>query len=488
MAVTTPGVRRRTLDWERSYVARLVVTDFTIICVAVFSSQLLRFGTSAAELRFDDAKGLTNLAIGYTSISILIAAAWMLSLNLFGTRDYKIIGGGSTEYKRITDVTVRLFGTFAIVAFLLKAELGRGYILFAFPCGFLLLLAGRWAWRHWLSRKREDGEYTHQALLIGHREKTRHVAENIQREPGAGLKVVGAITRGGTTEHDLIAGVPVLGDFDDVARLIDDTGVDTLILSGSDDIGPRDLRRLGWDLESRGVDLIVSPGLTDVAGPRIHTRPVAGMPLIHVDYPTFEGRKHVFKRGFDLVASSVLLLVLSPIFLWITIAIRLNSPGSAIFRQERVGLNGRPFKMVKFRSMVTNAEAQLASLLDQSDGNGVLFKLKSDPRVTSVGAFLRRYSLDELPQLFNVLKGQMSLVGPRPPLAAEVDKYDDWAHRRLLVKPGITGLWQVSGRSNLSWEDSVRLDLYYVENWSLMGDIIILYRTAKAVITPNGAY
>jgi exopolysaccharide biosynthesis polyprenyl glycosylphosphotransferase len=273
-----------------------------------------------------------------------------------------------------------------------------------------------------------------------------------------------------------------------VLEAVDTTTADTVILTGADAINPQVMRKLGWDLEARGVRLIVAPALTDIAGPRIHARPVAGLPLIHVDFPTFEGRRHSAKRAFDIIASGLGLVLLSPVFLLLTILVRRDSPGPAFFRQERVGLNGKRFAMHKFRSMVPDAEAQLRTLLDQSDGNGVLFKLKQDPRVTKVGAVLRRYSLDELPQLIDVFRGDMSLVGPRPPLAHEVEQYDDWSHRRLLVKPGITGLWQVSGRSELSWEDSVRLDLYYVENWSLTGDIIILWRTLKAVIRPVGAY
>jgi exopolysaccharide biosynthesis polyprenyl glycosylphosphotransferase len=248
------------------------------------------------------------------------------------------------------------------------------------------------------------------------------------------------------------------------------------------------MRQIGWALEATSTNLIVAPALTDVAGPRIHARPVAGLPLIQVDYPEFEGRKYAAKRAFDLVVSFLALVVLSPLFLVLALLVRNDSPGPAFFSQERVGLNGRRFHMLKFRSMVVDAETRLPTLLDRTDGNGVLFKLRSDPRVTRVGAVLRRYSLDELPQLVNVLKGDMSLVGPRPPLAAEVERYDEWTRRRLLVRPGITGLWQTQGRSNLSWEDSVRLDLYYVENWSLTGDIIILYRTVRSVARAEGAY
>lgn len=480
-------VKPRGLVWVRAYARRLFVTDLVIIVVAVFGSQLIRFGLSA-ELEVKDNTGLFDFALGYTAVSAVIVIAWMLSLEFFATRDHKIVGSGSAEYKGIVDATIRLFGIFAIIVYLAQAQVGRRYLLVALPTGLVLLLFDRWLWRQWLIKKRKNGEYMYRVLLLGHGTKVEHVAESIQRARSTGLQIVGAVTKGGTVACGLTAGVPVLGGFGDVVRVVDEADIDTLILTSADDIGPRDMRRLGWDLESRKTSLIVAPALTDVAGPRIHTRPVAGLPLIYVDYPTFEGRKHITKRAFDLMVAGILLGLLSPLFLWITIAVRRDSIGPAFFRQERVGFNGRLFRMMKFRSMVTDAEALLPSLLDQSDGNGMIFKLKSDPRVTKLGGFLRKYSLDELPQLFNVIGGSMSLVGPRPHPTLEVTKYEADDRRRLLVRPGMTGLWQTGGRSGLSWEESVRLDLYYVENWSLMGDFVILWRTIKAVARPDAAY
>jgi exopolysaccharide biosynthesis polyprenyl glycosylphosphotransferase len=232
----------------------------------------------------------------------------------------------------------------------------------------------------------------------------------------------------------------------------------------------------------------MAPALTDVAGPRIHTQQVAGLPLIHVTTPTLEGGQRVAKRLFDVLAATCLVILAGPMMIVIALLVRLDSRGSIIFRQERIGVDGTSFKMLKFRSMVSDAESRLEELKDKNEGEGLLFKMRDDPRITRVGRFLRKYSLDELPQLFNVLNGSMSLVGPRPPLPTEVAEYGHDLRRRLLVKPGLTGLWQVSGRSNLSWEDSVRLDLYYVENWSLAGDLIILLRTFRAVFSSHGAY
>jgi len=252
--------------------------------------------------------------------------------------------------------------------------------------------------------------------------------------------------------------------------------------------GRQQIRDLGWALENSRVELILVSRLTDVAGPRIHLRPVEGLPMVHVDLPQYSGFNHTVKRGIDLVIAGTALLMLAPLLVVIAVVVRIDSRGPALFRQERVGVQGAKFIMLKFRSMIVDAEQRRAELSSGNQGSGPLFKLKDDPRVTGVGAFLRRYSLDELPQLWNVLVGDMSLVGPRPPLPGEVAQYEERVNRRLLTKPGITGLWQVSGRSDLSWEDSVKIDLYYVENWSVTSDFLILLRTVRAVFRRNGAY
>lgn len=474
--------------WQRAYAQRLFITDLIVIVVSVYGSQFIRFGAAGDTLRIPAKEGGVY-ELSYTLVSAILVLGWFVSLALFATRDRNIVGAGTSEYKRITDATIRVFAVLAIAAFLLQSEVGRGYLLVALPLGLALLLVSRWAWRKWLLRRRAAGAFSHRAILMGERGKSVHVAQQMAREGASGIIIVGALTERGTAEQDLAPGIPVLGDYTSLSRVLEEARADTVVFTGADTIDPRGMRQLGWALEATSTNLIVAPALTDVAGPRIHARPVAGLPLIQVDYPEFEGRKYAAKRAFDLVVSSIALVVLSPVFLVLALLVRGDSAGPAFFTQERVGLNGRRFHMLKFRSMVVDAEAQLPSLLDRTDdGNGVLFKLRSDPRVTRVGAVLRRYSLDELPQLVNVLKGDMSLVGPRPPLAAEVERYDEWTRRRLLVRPGITGLWQTQGRSDLSWEDSVRLDLYYVENWSLTGDVIILYRTARSVWRGNGAY
>ena len=250
------------------------------------------------------------------------------------------------------------------------------------------------------------------------------------------------------------------------------------------------VRRLGWDLEGTGIDLALAVALTDVAGPRVLMRPVNGLPLMYVDEPHFTGLKFVAKSVFDWVGAICVTILLSPVLLAVAVAVTTTSRGPVFYMQERVGRDGRHFRMIKFRSMVTGAHDHLAEVLalEGVESVGMFYKPKNDPRVTPVGRFIRKYSLDELPQLFNVLRGDMSLVGPRPQIDNEVVQYDRTAHRRLLVKPGLTGLWQVSGRSDLSIEDGIRMDVYYVENWSLFGDMLILARTAKTILAAHGAY
>ncbi|MEO6309411.1 MAG: sugar transferase [Leifsonia sp.] len=473
------------MTWQRAYAIRLFLTDALVIVLAVFGSHYFWFGFQAVDLAAPES---TGLRLGYTTVSVFLVLAWMITLDIFATRDHKVIGSGTLEYKRVADATFRLFGTFAIVAFLFGIDLARGYFLTALPIGLLLLILSRWMWRQWLRTQQAAGRFVSRAVLMGDRLKSAHVAATIQRTPGTGLHLVGALTQMGSASKGAVFGVPVVGGYDDLLPALDEMQADTVILTGADEIGPDTMRRVGWELEARGVELIVAPALTDIAGPRIHARPVAGLPLIHVSYPTLEGAKRVYKRTFDIVGSSLLILLGSPVLIAVAIAVKRSGPGGILYRQVRIGRRGKAFGMLKFRSMVQDADDQLESLLDaQGTSDTPLFKVTNDPRITPVGKFIRKYSLDEVPQLFNVFFGEMSLVGPRPQRAAEVALYDDAAHRRLIMKPGMSGLWQVSGRSNLSWDDSIRLDLYYVENWSLTTDITILFRTVRAVVTPEGA-
>jgi exopolysaccharide biosynthesis polyprenyl glycosylphosphotransferase len=301
------------------------------------------------------------------------------------------------------------------------------------------------------------------------------------------MRVIGVCIPSDEVTRAYGLGLPVLGDLSDVADVVRRTGCDGVAVTSDDATRYNYLRELAWSLEGTGAEMLVDPGLVEVAGPRMHIRPLMGFPLLHIEEPHFTGWRRLAKRAADVVLTSLGLILISPIMIGVALAIKLQDGGPVIFRQTRVGRRGEPFTMFKFRSMVIDAEARKAALLQNNEGKGGLFKLSHDPRITRLGKFLRDFSLDELPQLFNVLNGTMSLVGPRPHLAHELAQMPSEASRRSLVTPGLTGLWQVSGRSDLEGDDAVRLDLRYVENWSLTMDLLIMWKTASAVLAKRGA-
>lgn len=472
-------------DWRATYARRLALTDLLVVIWVVFGVQFAWLGFDTQAVGFAGSRG--DLALSYTGISLVIIASWMAVLKIFGTRDFRVIGTGTAEYKLVTNSSVRLFGLVAIVAFLLKVDLARGYILLAFPCGIVVLCFSRWLWRQWLRVQRQRGAYSSRVLLVGSELTATHIAKELARYAESGYQIVGACIPTGEAGGYLAGtAIPVRGNVSSVTEALEASGADTVAITSSEELTPQRIRELSWSLEPGRQHLIVAPSLTDIGGPRIHTRPVAGLPLIHVETPRYEGGKLFAKRAFDVIGSTLLLAVLSPLLLCIALLIRLTSTGPVFFRQERVGMNGKHFNMLKFRSMSVDADDSLEHLLKaQGKSETPLFKVANDPRVTPIGRVLRKYSLDEFPQLINVFRGDMSLVGPRPQRDGEVALYDEAAHRRLLLKPGMSGLWQVSGRSSLSWEDAIRLDLYYVENWSMTGDLVILWRTLRAVIAPG---
>lgn len=479
--------RRNTSVWPWSHRSLLAVVDVACVIWAVIGAQFLRFGVK------DPTLDVMVKQAPYTIVGAALAIAWAIMLGLWGTRDPRILGYGPAEYKRVTTASLWLFGGVAVVSYVFQLDTARGYVAIALPLGIASLLFGRWVLRNVLVHDRMAGRRLSRVLLIGSADSVEHLNRQLGRHPEAGYRPIAAFIPDydGAEVGRRGERLPVVGagpSLDAILRAITQTKVDTVAISGGAAIPTETLRQLGWQLASQDIAMIMAPALTDVAGPRIHTQPVAGLPLIHVTTPKLEGAQGVAKRGFDLIMASILLAVLALPMVVVALLVKADSRGPALFHQTRVGKAGDLFDMFKFRSMAADAESRLDELQGSSDGNGVLFKMKNDPRVTRFGRFIRRYSIDELPQLLNVLKGDMSLVGPRPPLPGEVAGYDDFAHRRLLVKPGITGLWQVSGRSDLSWEDSMRLDLYYVENWSMIQDLMILIKTIRAVVVSSGAY
>lgn len=480
--IASPGRR----DWRASYARNLFVTDLLTLVVVVVGAQVLWFGTGSAEVAIREDSRLSEISYWYFSAGLIVA--WMWVLSLVDSRSYRVIGTGMTEYRHVFNASMRLFGFIAILAFLSRIDVARGFLLISLPAGIAGLMFSRWVWRKWLNRRRARGDYSARVLLVGSEVSVAQIANELRRSPAAGYRVVGACVPTGKIA-DTIPGtdIPIMGSVNTIERALRVTGADTVAVTSTDDLPPFKVKQISWSLEAGRQHLVLAPSIIDIAGPRLHTRPVAGLPLIHVETPRFSKGQVFAKRMTDLLLSLVGVVVISPVLAFLAMSIRLSSEGPVLFRQTRIGLRGREFTMLKFRSMVVNAEDLLAELAEEQRdaGNEVLFKMKNDPRITPIGRIMRKFSLDELPQLFNVIGGSMSLVGPRPPLPSEVEQYADHVHRRFLAKPGITGAWQVGGRSRLSWEDSVRLDLSYVENWSLLGDVIILLKTVKAVVAPG---
>lgn len=472
--------------WRERYALRLRISDLLVLVWVVYGTQIAWFGAGEAQVTMSEDVRVTDLS--YWIFSAGLVLAWMWALHLSDTRDYRVIGTGSTEYIRVADASLRLFGLVAILAFLTRIEVARGYLLIALPMGVLILVLERWMWRQWLNSKRSVGEYSARVLLVGSSESVVRIAHELTRHTSAGYLVVGACVPSGKVAEEILGTkIPIMGNVNAVDRAIEATGADTVAVTSTDDLPPSKVKQISWSLEAGQQHLVLAPNILDIAGPRIHTRPVSGLPLIHVETPRFSGGQRLLKRAMDLALSVIGMVIAAPLLLILAGIVRLSSRGPVFFRQTRVGYAGKEFSMWKFRSMVANAEDLLPDLIERGydTGNSVLFKMKDDPRVTPVGRVMRKYSLDELPQLLNVLTGSMSLVGPRPPLPSEVGHYAEHVHRRFLAKPGITGLWQVSGRSRLSWEESVRLDLSYVENWSMAADLVILAKTVKAALAPG---
>jgi exopolysaccharide biosynthesis polyprenyl glycosylphosphotransferase len=415
-----------------------------------------------------------------------LIALWLVVLVVAGGYRRRTYGAGFEEFRSITIASVVALGACGFAGFLAPQQPSRGYPLMFFLLGTPVLLLTRYLDRKALHRARARGRLLRRVVAVGSPAAVRELVEVLARAPWMGYRVVGMCTPDAV--DPLQIGVPVLGDAADVPAVAEAHRADTVLVAGGSYSSAADLRRLGWALEGLHLEMLVVPSLTDIAGPRVHLRHVAGLPLVQVEEPQADRAGGWVKRAFDLVVAGAILLVLAVPMLVCALVVKLADGGPVFYRQSRVGLHGDLFDMIKFRSMVVGADRLRTVLESSNELDGVLFKIREDPRVTAFGRFMRRYSIDELPQLLNVLRGDMSLVGPRPPLPTEVEQYERDVHRRLLVRPGMTGLWQVSGRSDLTWSESVRLDLYYVDNWSLVTDVVIMLKTIRAVVRSSGAY
>jgi exopolysaccharide biosynthesis polyprenyl glycosylphosphotransferase len=464
---------RRLTTWSRLYLRQVALADLACGVVGVFMAAQLRFGSNVTPM--------------YLALSLALPVLWVAALWLAGAYDVRFIGTGSDEFRKVLNAGIGLTAAVAIFSYAINLELSRAYVVIGLPSLTVFDMLVRFALRKRLVRQRMHGKCMHSVVAVGHELAVADLVTELGRDGYHGLNVVGAcVVQPG--ELDELAGVPVYGGLDDITAAVKAFGADTVAVTACPEMDGIRLRGLAWELEKTGTDLCVSPALLDVAGPRTTIRPTAGLTLLHVDHPQLTGIRLVIKDLFDRCAAAAALVMLAPVMALLVIAIRLHDGGPALFTQVRIGKDGREFLIYKFRTMVVDAEKQQAELLTINDSDGVLFKLRKDPRVTAVGAYLRRWSMDELPQLFNVFLGDMSLVGPRPAVPDEVAKYAEHVRRRLVVKPGLTGLWQVNGRSDLSWDESVRLDLRYAENWSFALDLQILWKTISALVKGAGAY
>ncbi len=463
-----------------------VLTGFSIISDAVLLTLAAVVGFwGRAELTFlkpfNADPMLQSTAAGFVVL-------WISVLALVGSYDASVRGMGVVEASRLLRASMITMGLVGVAAFLFNYNFSRAFFFIFFALGIPILLSTRLVMRWFVHTARRYGHMMSPVLVAGDPAHVNDLAKVLRREHWLGYKVVGALVPESLMGREILAGIPVIGTPERTREALEASQATAVIFAEGSFERAEHFNRLARDLEHQHAQMIVVPALTDVSAQRMNVRPVAGLPLVHIESPRAELAGRWEKRAFDIIASSILIFLLSPVLAAVALAVKRDDGGPVMFRQERVGLNGELFKCLKFRSMCLDAEARLATLQAHNESDGVLFKMARDPRITRVGAFIRRFSLDELPQLFNVWRGDMSLVGPRPALPKEVAQYQTDMLRRLDVRPGITGLWQVSGRSSLSWEETVRLDLYYVDNWSFVQDVSILGKTVRAVFGGDGAF
>ncbi|MER7484345.1 sugar transferase [Streptomyces sp. NPDC126497] len=472
------GTGRPAIDWEQRY-RRTVITGDTVTTAFVV----------AAIGNFFGARDAANW---HEKWGILAFGTWLLVLGALAvSRSWApvVLGQGAEEFRRLGRSLFAATVVLALGGIALTSRNIKLWIFVAIPAIALVTMTTRYLLRLRLHKQRQDGWCLRPVLAAGSPDTVRDLIARTRKFPHLGWRVDAVCTTGGAgVDGDRLDGVPVVGRLADVAGHVRRDGYRVVAVTPDPHWSPDRLQRLAWNLEGSDAEMVVAPVLMEVAGPRLHIDAVLGIPLLRVSMPAFTGGRRVVKGIVDRLGAAVLLVLFAPLMAGVALLVTTTSRGGAFYRQRRVGKDGREFTILKFRTMVAGADRIRAELADRNEGAGLLFKLRRDPRVTRVGAVLRRYSIDELPQLFNVLTGSMSLVGPRPPLPEECAAYGPDIRRRLLVKPGLTGLWQISGRSDLPWEEAVRLDLRYVEDWSLALDTVILWKTLRAVIHGQGAY
>jgi len=466
-----PHMRR---DPLRVYATRAVLLDVVVITIAGLTGFILRWAIPF-NVEINDPT--------YISLLFIVVISWMCVLVLRGAYDTRMLGVGSEEFKRVVSATATVFGAVAIVVFVLKLELSRGFVVITCVVGLTLLLVVRWALRGWLRHERRYGHFLHRTIVVGAEPTKSEIVDMLDRDPVAGFTVVDVVDEPAADVDD----VGLEAWLDEVMTRISLEDADTVAVASSPALGQRVVQRLAWRLEGPRVDLLVAPAIGDVAGPRVSMRMAADLPLLHLDEPHLTGPKRAIKRSLDILFGVTLFAVFLPFMLVGGIVTKLTSRGPVFYTQERVGRGGQLITVLKLRTMRVGADQEREAVIGAPDAD-IAARYKSDPRITRAGRFLRRWSIDEMPQVVNVIAGSMSLVGPRPVLVDELPLFADADHRRHLTKPGLTGLWQVSGRKSVDWEERMRLDLDYVEHWSPALDLVIVAKTVKAVLVGDGAY
>ena len=466
-----PHERRQPL---KVYATRAVIWDVVAVITAAVIGFVLRW-TIPYNLDLSDAT--------YVFFALVVVVAWITALFALGAYDTRILGVGSEEFKRVVTASASVFALVAIVAFAFKLDLSRGFVLITFVAGLALILTVRWVLRAWLRNERRYGHFMHRTIVIGSGDRQAEIVDLLDRDPIAGFTVVDVVDEPAADCDERTLNTWL----DEVMARISLEEADTVAVAGSPAMGQEVIKRLSWRLEGPRIDLLVAPTLGDFAGPRVTMRMAADLPLLHLDEPQLTTSKRAIKRGLDIVFGAFLFVLFLPLMAIAAIGIKLTSRGPILYSQERVGRGGKPIVITKFRTMYVGADEQREEIIGRPDEK-ILDRYRRDPRITPFGRFLRRWSIDETPQVFNVLRGNMSLVGPRPVLLDEIPLLADADHRRHLTKPGLTGLWQVSGRKGVDWDERMRLDLDYVEHWSPALDLVIVAKTFKAVLMGDGAY
>jgi len=424
----------------------------------------------------------------FYGILVLVTLLWLALFKLLGLYDKRDITSASDEASSI--IGANIVGTFVLLALLFLYRgfwFSRGVLLYALLICSSLMILSRYMLNYFQKELYKRGVGVRRTLIVGAGEIGQGLAYKIQAEKETGYLAVGFLDDDPDKRSKKYHNVPVIGGTENIKQKIKEHGIDEIIVATSR-LPQQKVLDIIMECESEGVEFKLVPGILEIIASRVSTDEIGGIPLLSIREIRLQGLNALLKRMVDILLSSAVLLVLSPVLLLVIAAIKIDSRGPIFFTQQRMGKDGKVFLLYKFRSMITGAEDLFAKVVEEKGGDLIRFKAKDDPRITRVGKILRKLSIDEVPQLMNVLKGDMSLVGPRPPVPLEVERYSEWHRKRLRVRPGITGLWQVSGRSELPFEDMVRLDIYYIENWSLWMDFRIILRTFPAVLFGSGAY